>query len=593
MAAEAELIRVGSLENLQKKSCIVVHGDDRPIAVFYNNGNPKAVDNRCPHMGFPLNRGTCDDGMITCPWHNARFDASSGCTFDLWADDVPAFDVEMRGSDVWVSKRIRGKDVMGHARQRLHEGLQQNLGLICAKAILVLREGGDSDAAIIREIALFAAKHIDRWGPGLNNLTCTANLLPYLSPETSFIALFQAARQVAQSAAGMAPRRDIPPLESDEVELPTLGRWLLYWTKVRHRDAAERTLLTAVRGATDPVDVASIAFSASTERFYADGGHLSDFLNKAFELLQTTGFEIAPKILPTTTAQLAASRGGEESNSWRHPIDLVPLLENAFTQLPALFAEGKGKQTFSKPEVLARALLVEDPIKIVEALTKEIRSGASPLQLSKSLAYAAALRVAKFGPSNELGDWITALHTFTYCNAIHQAIKRLDARGKVSLDIVRGIFHGAMSVYIDRFLNVPAAPLLAPAVSPDLPKDSSALLTSLLHALDSRQRADEAAHIVAHYLALGLDVKPLIDTLTMAVVREDFDFHTLQMLEAGVKQYEEWGPGEQGCNILVAVARYITAHTPTQRQQLQTARIALRLHRGEKLFEPEAEMQDA
>ena len=36
------------------------------------------------------------------------------------------------------------------------------------------------------------------------------------------------------------------------------------------------------------------------------------------------------------------------------------------------------------------------------------------------MTYAAALRVARFHTSNEFGDWITVLHTFTYCNALHQ-----------------------------------------------------------------------------------------------------------------------------------------------------------------------------
>jgi nitrite reductase/ring-hydroxylating ferredoxin subunit len=40
-------------------------------------------------MGFPLDRGSVEDGTLTCHWHHARFDLASGCTFDLWADDVP------------------------------------------------------------------------------------------------------------------------------------------------------------------------------------------------------------------------------------------------------------------------------------------------------------------------------------------------------------------------------------------------------------------------------------------------------------------------------------------------------------------------
>ena len=41
-----------------------------------------------------------------------------------------------------------------------------------------------------------------------------------------------------------------------------------------------------------------------------------------------------------------------------------------------------------------------------------------PTQLTRSLCYAAAMRIARFGTANEFGDWITALHTFTYCNAL-------------------------------------------------------------------------------------------------------------------------------------------------------------------------------
>ena len=65
----------------------------------------------------------------------------------------------------------------------------------------------------------------------------------------------------------------------------------------------------------------------------------------------------------------------------------------------------------------------------------------------------------------------------------------------------------------------------------------------------------------------------------------DVDFHALQVIEAAVRQYELWGATEQGEHILIAATRYLAAHCPTQRAGLQTARIALRLHRGDKIYE--------
>jgi len=72
------------------------------------------------------------------------------------------------------------------------------------------------------------------------------------------------------------------------------------------------------------------------------------------------------------------------------------------------------------------------------------------------------------------------------------------------------------------------------------------------------------AALWARYLALQHPTGPLIRTLVRAVVREDANFHTYQMLEATVQQHREWGDTEQGGHILMAGARYIAAHSPTQ-----------------------------
>jgi hypothetical protein len=306
-----------------------------------------------------------------------------------------------------------------------------------------------------------------------------------------------------------------------------------------------------------------------------------DFSNKAFELLELIGPEHASEVLPSLMADLTAARGGEELNAWRHPIDLVPMIREASDKLESLFASGSGKAWRGESD-LAREILGEDPNAILHAITRAIEAGATPAQLSKSLAYAAAMRVARFGTSNEIGDWFTALHTFTYCNALHQVIKRCPEPA-----LVRGVLHGAMSVYLDRFLNVPPAKLPGERKGlDDLPTDAEELRQAFLDALDSQQQVDRAARVVARYVSLGHDFKQLVDTMTYALMREDFDFHTLQMLDAAVRQHGEWGDGTpEANNIMIAAARYLAAFSPTQRAQLQTAKIALRLHRGEDIYD--------
>jgi hypothetical protein len=66
-------------------------------------------------------------------------------------------------------------------------------------------------------------------------------------------------------------------------------------------------------------------------------------------------------------------------------------------------------------------------------------------------------------------------------------------------------------------------------------------------------------------LKLGHPPEDLIATLARALLREDAGFHAYQMLEAGVRQFGEWGPSDQGRHVLIAVARYLAAHSPTLR----------------------------
>jgi hypothetical protein len=119
------------------------------------------------------------------------------------------------------------------------------------------------------------------------------------------------------------------------------------------------------------------------------------------------------------------ARGAEESTAWRQPDDLVTLCDKAESELPDLFRAGQGMHGWSGHLALTLELLGDDPVKIIDTLKAAIRAGASPSDLSRSLAYGAALRVARFGNANEHSDWERAHHVFTYANALDQTLRRI------------------------------------------------------------------------------------------------------------------------------------------------------------------------
>jgi RNA polymerase sigma factor (sigma-70 family) len=580
---QPEPVRVAALDELKQKGYMVV-SLDVPVVVFYYEDDVFALDNRCPHMGFPLHRGTIHDGILTCWWHHYRFDLSSGCTFDLPADDAPTYPVEIREGEVWLLPRA-ARDEVAYWRTRLKEGMQHQIELVMAKAIIVLLQQGVDDRAIVRQAALFGTCYREVWGAGMTILAAMANLLPYLSEEEKFLALWSGVRNMGDDTAKESPHWEFRPLETEDLSLSRLKQWLRQWTRVRHEEGAERTLLTAIVNGATPDELADLLFSTATDRIYCRNGEVLDFSNKAIEILDAIGWEHAAEVLPTLVAPLVWARGGEESTEWRQPFDLVPLLDQVAEELPVLLTAGeKERETDregSAPDDLVAVLLGDDPVAIVHILKASIRAGTPVQQLSKLVAYAAALRICRFGTSNEFVDWDTVLHTFTYCNAVHQALKR-----KQSPEVVRGLFHGALSIYLDRFLNVPPTPLPGERDNLDEePLEANALRQKFLDTLDRKGQVNQAGRITARYLSLGHPVEPFICTLTHAVVREDARLHIYQVLEAAVRQYEEWGNSKEGHHILIAASRFIAAHSPTERQNLQTAQIAKRLLRGETLYE--------
>jgi hypothetical protein len=182
-------------------------------------------------------------------------------------------------------------------------------------------------------------------------------------------------------------------------------------------------------------------------------------------------------------------------------------------------------------------------------------------------------------------DWETAHHVFTYANAVHQALKRMGIGKPEPVDAVRGLLRGAMALYLARYLNVPPASLPGESGDglDDLPVATAEIRACLLDTFDRQQQIGAAARLVARHLILGHPPEALIATLAHALLREDAGFHAYQMLEAGVRQFHEWGNCDQGRHILIAAARYLAAHSPTQRALLQTADIANRLMGGGEL----------
>jgi nitrite reductase/ring-hydroxylating ferredoxin subunit len=571
-------VRAGSLAQLPEGNSMTVTLDGHVIALFHTPQGIFAVDNRCPHMGFPLDRGTVKDCILTCHWHHARFDLHSGGAFDSWADDVRAFPAKIEDGEIWIDLAPHG-DMRRHRIERLRDGIERNIPLVIGKSVIaLLDDNGDAREPFRIGLEFGTRYRRDGWGAGLTTLTCMMNILGSLNPDDRSRAMFHGLSAVANDSDGHPPRFAMHPLPGGGASVAEIKRWLRRFVEVRDSEGAERCIVSAVRTGASSGEVADMMFAAATDHRYLDGGHTLDFTNKAFEALDHAGWDLAEPVLASLARGYATGDRMEEANSWRNPIDLVAILEVAFEEVPAaLEAGGRAKRVSLDRDALVQTILGDDPNAIVDAMVAALREGCAAAELAGAIAYAAALRIARFPISNEFGDWDTAHHSFTFANAVHQALRRA-----ASVELVRGIFDAAMTVYLDRFLNVPATKLPEPNGAG---KTAAQHLAQLPDLLDRQQQVNQTGAVVADYLGAGGDPGALLGALGNTLLREDRDFHTIQDIEAAFRQYSILKGTDAGRHVLIATTRYLAAHAPTVRAQTQTYQIALRLNRGEHVFD--------
>ena len=95
--------KVATIKEIPSGQAKKVTAGSRQIALFNVEGTFYAIDDTCTHRGGPLSEGELEGKEITCPWHGARFDVSTGTHLSPPAPgDVASYKVQVVGEDVQV-----------------------------------------------------------------------------------------------------------------------------------------------------------------------------------------------------------------------------------------------------------------------------------------------------------------------------------------------------------------------------------------------------------------------------------------------------------------------------------------------------------
>jgi len=98
-----EFVKVATVAEIARGEAKAVEAGGKTIALFNLEGTFYAIDDTCTYEGGPLSEGIVVGTEVTCPWHGAVFDITSGAVLASPAPrDAARYTVRVNGEDIEV-----------------------------------------------------------------------------------------------------------------------------------------------------------------------------------------------------------------------------------------------------------------------------------------------------------------------------------------------------------------------------------------------------------------------------------------------------------------------------------------------------------
>jgi nitrite reductase/ring-hydroxylating ferredoxin subunit len=99
----AEFVKVVKTSEIAPAQGKQVEVNGKKIALFNVEGFFYVIDDTCTHRGGPLSAGALEGTKVTCPWHGATYDLTTGEVLSPPASKgVARYNARVEGDDVEV-----------------------------------------------------------------------------------------------------------------------------------------------------------------------------------------------------------------------------------------------------------------------------------------------------------------------------------------------------------------------------------------------------------------------------------------------------------------------------------------------------------
>lgn len=465
---QTEWIDAGHSDAFVADKPAVVRHKSLQIAVFRDEqGALHAVDNRCPHEGYPLSAGQVRGCTLTCAWHNFKFDLRDGACLK---GDEPVRHYPLRVRDATVQIDVAPVP-SGPARARGLQRLQSTvveyrLGQ-AARELTRLLDLGVSPQSLAVELAALDARRAE-WG-STHTLAVACDTLAYFDRYTEHDAalpLMQAA-QLAMESCVRQPERPCPdPIDPGD-DPQAAGLRLRALVEAEELTQAEALLRGAVAKGWGRTELEPWLYGPTIDHFLSNG-HGLIYQVKVFDLLETGGWIHAADLLAGHLVGMVNATRQDTLPKWAWAQTTIAALEPRYAGWWQANAQICPSQTCGATEqAWLQALVLGKRDQAMAALVEALDAGIGFDAICDLLVRAASERLLRFESSHdgsvEVNEgWLDVTHTLTTASALRHALKRYRSPDILRLVLLVGyyIYHqGALdSAELGRHWREPLPP---------------------------------------------------------------------------------------------------------------------------------------
>ncbi len=524
---------------------------DDTVAVFrLEDGSLHAVSNVCPHEGYPLVGGDVKDCVLTCAWHNFKFDLRDGSCVK-GDEDVRSYAVRENAGDIEIDvSPAPTEHARTHGFAALKDALHEHAVGRMARETTRLLKLGVPPQEILAAGVHFDAKHAE-WGLS-HAMAVSCDVLELLPTYPGYEAVMPLliALDVTSEPNQRRPARALPPAVDVGRDQELAASNLLRAIENEDADLAQGIVRGALRAGFGRTWLEPTLDVACTAHFL-DFGHSLIYQRKIFDTLEALGLTDDETVLCAHVFRII--------NATRE--DTLPPMRGVAEHLNTRATAKVGRRPLSaaQREALVESMLDRKEKETVVELERALSDGVDPAELFDALIIATAWRLWSFDEAVDADaglqdNWLFATHPMTFAAAARQTWEKNPGQ-----QTLRSLFYGlhflARSRRIETTPRRPLATLASGGASEQPP------VATMAKAIATKNPAAAigAAAALLNDDRFDGDARTALDQLVVAdlAVRPIFAAHIIKTTRVGLDEYARLAEHPMRRVLVLATVRFL------------------------------------